>query len=60
MVMGGGGNGGPIVSNYAPMGMDCGSDGLMAMVLVPMGRGSLIYWSRSSPIYWLKGVSRIW
>ena len=51
MVVGGGGGNGPIVSDYAPMGLGCESDGLMAMVLVPMGRGSSIYWSRSSPIY---------
>ena len=60
MVVGGGGGNGPIVSDYAPMGLGCESDGLMAMVLVPMGRGSSIYWSRSSPIYWLRGVSQIW
>ena len=60
MVVGGGGDNGPIVSDYAPMGMGCEFDDLMAMVLVPIGRGLSIYWSRSSPIYWLRGVSRIW
>ena len=43
MVVGGGGDNGPIVNDYAPMGMGCEFDDLMAMVLVPIGRGLSIY-----------------
>ena len=58
MVVGGGGDG-PMVGDYGPMGMGCGFDGSMVMVLVLVGYGSPIYWFKSSLIYWLRGVSRI-
>ena len=55
----GGGSDGSMIGNCGPMGMGCGSNGSMVVVLVLLGHGSLIYRSRSSLIYWLRGVSRI-
>ena len=42
MVVGGGGDG-PMVCDCGLMGMGHGSEGLMVLVLVPIGHGSPIY-----------------